>query len=126
MFKRLGNYLRKKLLLVIFIGFAFGILAAVYSNKAIEATSTNESCEMCHVHPHVFDSWKLSVHHDTRSGVKVGCVECHLPPKGHGYLKEKIKASARDAYGFVFKDSADFNWEAKSTIEHAQHFVNCR
>jgi len=65
MLKRLGKYLRKKLLLVIFIGFILGILVSIYSNKAIEATSTNESCEMCHVHPHVFDSWKLSVHADT-------------------------------------------------------------
>jgi formylglycine-generating enzyme required for sulfatase activity len=123
MLKRLGKYLRKKLLLVIFIGFVLGILVSIYSNKAIVATSTNESCEICHVHPHVFDSWKLSVHADTRVGIKIGCVECHLPPKGQGYLKEKIKASARDAYGFVFKDSADFNWEAKSTLEQAQHFV---
>jgi sulfatase modifying factor 1 len=123
MLKRLGKYLGKKLLLVIFIGFAIGIVVSIYTHKTIEVTSTNESCEMCHVHPHVFDSWKLSVHHDTRVGIHIGCVECHLPPKGQGYLKEKIKASARDAYGFVFKDSADFNWEAKSTLEEAQHFV---
>lgn len=123
MLKKLGKYLRNKLLLVIFIGFAFGILVSVYSHKAVEATSTNESCEMCHVHPHVFDSWKLSVHNDTRVGIHIGCVECHLPPKGQGYLKEKIIASSRDLYGYLFKDSADFNWEAKSTLEQAQHFV---
>jgi len=123
MLKNLGRYLRKKLLLVIFIGFVIGILVAIYSNKAIEATSTNESCEMCHVHPHVFDSWKLSVHHDTRVGIHIGCVDCHLPPKGQDYLKEKIIASTRDLYGYIFKDSADFNWEAKSTLEQAQHFV---
>jgi formylglycine-generating enzyme required for sulfatase activity/nitrate/TMAO reductase-like tetraheme cytochrome c subunit len=123
MLKRLGNLLRKKLLLVIFIGFVLGIGITLLSHKVIEVTSTNESCEMCHVHPHVTESWKLSAHYDTRSGVHVGCVECHLPPKGQGYLKEKIIASARDAYGLVFKDSADYNWEAKSTLEHAQHFV---
>lgn len=123
MLKRPGKYLRKNLLLVIFIGFIIGIFVSIYSNKAIEATSTNKSCEMCHVHPHVFDSWKLSVHHDTRVGIHIDCVECHLPPKGQGYLKEKIKASTRDLYGFIFKDSADFNWEAKSTLDQAQHFV---
>jgi nitrate/TMAO reductase-like tetraheme cytochrome c subunit len=61
-FQRLGNYLRKKLLLIIFIGFIIGIAVTISSLKVIEATSTNESCEVCHVHPHVFDSWKLSVH----------------------------------------------------------------
>lgn len=123
MFNKIGTYLRKKLLLVIFIGFVVGLLAAIYTNKAIEATSTNESCEICHVHPHVFDSWKLSVHYDTRVGIQIGCVDCHLPPKGQGYLKEKIKASVRDAYGLIFKDSADYNWDLKSTLEVAQHHV---
>ncbi|MBN1819286.1 MAG: SUMF1/EgtB/PvdO family nonheme iron enzyme [Prolixibacteraceae bacterium] len=123
MLKRIVLYLRKKLLLVIFIGFIIGIVATIYSHKLIEATSTVESCKMCHVHPHVFDSWKLSVHYDTKVGIHIQCVDCHLPPKGQGYLKEKIKASARDAYGYFFKDSADFNWEAKSTLDQAQHHV---
>ncbi len=123
MLKKLGNFLRKKILLVIFIGFILGIFATIYTHKAIETTSTNESCEACHVHPHVFNSWKLSVHYDNRVGMHVGCVDCHLPPKGHGYLKEKIKASSRDIYSYLVKDSADFNWEAKSTLEEAQHFV---
>ena len=123
MLKRLGDFLRKKLLFVVFIGFVLGIGIAILSNKAIEATSTNESCEMCHVHPHATDSWKLSVHSVTRVGIQIGCVDCHLPPKGQGYLKEKIKASSRDLYGYIFKDSADFNWEAKSKLDEAQHFV---
>ena len=117
------SYLRRKILLIILIGFVLGISATLLSNRIIEITSTNASCEICHVHPHVFNSWKLSLHAKTKSGVQIGCVECHLPPKGHGYLKEKVKAFARDAYGYIFKDSADFNWDAKSTLEMAQHFV---
>ena len=123
MLKRVGGYLKKKLFLVIFIGFVLGIVVSIYSNKAIEVTSTDKSCEACHVHPHVFNSWKLSVHYDNRVGMHVGCVDCHLPPKGHGYLKEKIKAGSKDIYGYLFKDSIDFNWEAKSTLDEAQHFV---
>jgi len=120
MLKRFGKLLREKLLLVIFIGFVIGVFITLLTNKVIEETSTNESCEICHVHPHVFDSWKLSSHYDTRVGIHIGCVDCHLPPKGEGYLVEKIKASARDVYGLVFKDSADYNWEAKSTLEFAK------
>lgn len=123
MFKGVRNFLRKRILLIIFIGFILGVVATIYFNKTVEATSTNESCEMCHVHPQATDSWKLSVHHDTRVGIKIACVDCHLPPKGQGYMKEKIKASARDLYGYLFKDSASFNWEAKSSLEQAQHFV---
>jgi len=123
MLKKLIGYFRKNILLIIFVGFIIGIIATIFTNKVLEATSTNESCEMCHVHPHVTESWKLSVHYDTRVGIHIGCVDCHLPPKGQGYLKEKIKASARDVYGLVFKDSADFNWEEKSTIEFASKHV---
>ncbi len=121
--KRIGNFLRKRLLLVLIIGFAIGLLFTIYTNKALEYTSTNESCAMCHVHPQATDSWKLSDHYDTESGVRIGCVECHLPPKGEGYLPEKIKAAARDVYGLVFKDSADYNWEQKSTLEYAKKHV---
>ena len=123
MLKKIKLYLKKKLLLVVFIGFFLGVVATFYAHKTIEATSTNEFCEICHVHPHVFDSWKLSPHYDTKSGIRVGCVECHLPPKGEGYLVEKIRLGAKDVYGFLFKDSADFNWEAKRTVEMAQHFT---
>lgn len=123
MLKRVVSYLRKKLLLLLLFGFVLGIIITLLSNKVLDATSTNESCEICHVHPHVFDSWKLSDHYVTRVGIHIGCVDCHLPPKGQGYLKEKIKASVRDVYGLVFKDSADYNWEAKSTLEYARHHV---
>ncbi|MDD4107206.1 MAG: SUMF1/EgtB/PvdO family nonheme iron enzyme [Prolixibacteraceae bacterium] len=120
---KLLNYLRKRLLLVLFAGFVLGLIVTIYSNKLIEYTSTNESCAICHVHPHVFDSWKLSYHYDNSSGVQTGCVACHLPPKGQGYMKEKIISAVRDVYGLVFKDSADYNWELKSTLEHAQRHV---
>ncbi len=123
MLRKTGSFLKKRILLIIFIGFIIGIFSTIFFNKVVEATSTDESCEMCHVHPHATDSWKLSVHHVTRVGIKIGCVDCHLPPKGQGYLVEKIKASSRDLYGLIFKDSADFNWEAKSTLDAAQHFV---
>ncbi len=123
MFKRLGNFVRKRFLFLVAIGFVIGVVATIYFQKVIEITSTPESCEICHIHPHVSESWKLSVHYDNRSGIHVGCVDCHLPPKGHGFLKEKVKAASKDLYGYVFKDSVDFNWEAKSTIEQAEHFV---
>jgi len=119
----MGSFFRNKLLLLILTGFIAGIGLTLLSHKGIEATSTNGFCEVCHVHPHVFNSWKRSTHYDTPSGIKVDCVECHLPPKGEGYLTEKIKLGAKDIYGFLFKDSAEFNWEARRTVEVAQHFT---
>ena len=118
-----GSYLRRSIFLVLLIGVITGVIITLSANKAIEATSTTEFCMSCHVHPHVFDSWKKSVHYDTPSGIQVQCVDCHLPPKGEGYLVEKIRLGAKDIYGFLFKDSAEFNWEAKRTVEMAQHFT---
>ncbi|WP_423129509.1 SUMF1/EgtB/PvdO family nonheme iron enzyme [Gaoshiqia sp. Z1-71] len=119
----LRKFFQKRILLVLFIGFSFGILVLIGFNRSVEYTSTNEFCESCHVHPHVFESWKLSSHYDNPSGIQVKCVECHLPPKGHGYLKEKARLGMKDIYGYLFKDHESFNWEAKSTVEEAQHFV---
>jgi sulfatase modifying factor 1 len=123
MIKRIAAFFKGNLFLLVILVFIAGIAATLGSNKLIEATSTDKSCEKCHVHPHVFDSWKLSKHYDTRVGTRIHCVECHLPPKGQGYLKEKIKVSARDLFGYVFKDSAAFNWEAKATLEGARRHV---
>jgi formylglycine-generating enzyme len=123
MFRKGIRYLKERLLLLMIFGFGLGILATIYSHKLIEATSTDETCTICHVHPHVTESWKRSTHYDTKSGVRIHCVDCHLPPQGEGYLREKIVTSTRDIYGYLFKDSADFNWEAKSALEQAGRHV---
>jgi formylglycine-generating enzyme len=123
MLKKFGNFIQKRFLLVLFISFVVGIFATVLINQSIEYTSTDKFCESCHVHPHVFPSWKLSSHYDNKSGIHVHCVDCHLPPKGQGYLVQKIKFGAKDVYGMLTKDSAEFNWEAKRTVEKAQHFT---
>ena len=121
---KLRTFFQEKILLVLFVGFALGLLALIGFNKSVEYTSTNESCGTCHVHPHVFESWKLSVHYDNSSGIQVKCVDCHLPPKGDGYLVEKARLGIHDLYGYLFKDHESFNWEAKSTVEQAQHFTS--
>lgn len=78
----------------------------------------------CHIHPHAEDSWKKSAHFYNKSGIKVHCVECHLPPRDEkGYLLEKAKTGLKDIYGFYFKDSASFNWKNKSQIGHAVKIV---
>ncbi len=104
-----------------FMGVVTASLIIFLSNKAVVATSTDEFCESCHIHPHSTDSWKLSTHYDNKRGIRVHCVDCHLPPKGEGYLPEKVRTGLRDVYGMVFKDPESFNWEAKSEIEYAKN-----
>jgi len=123
MLKKLINFMRKRILIVLFLSFVIGILATIIGNHAIEYTSTDEFCASCHVHPHVFPSWKLSTHFDNKGGIQVHCVDCHLPPKENGYLFEKAKLGIHDVYSFLTKDSAEINWEAKRTLDKAQHFT---
>ena len=105
----------------LFIGFALFITlyqVSVYF-------SSNESCMMCHVHPHVEQSWKRSVHVNSKSGVITNCVDCHLPPKDQtwNHYSAKLKLGIKDLWGYIVKDSADYNWDMKSELEHAVKYI---
>ncbi|MBN1109119.1 MAG: SUMF1/EgtB/PvdO family nonheme iron enzyme [Bacteroidales bacterium] len=104
-------------------GLLAGALVIMGSNKVLEKTSTNDYCVSCHIHPDADNGWKRSVHYETASGYRVACVECHLPPKGDGYLWAKATTGLRDLWSFYTKDSASFDWNAKSRLEHARGHV---
>lgn len=114
---------KKAFLWLIVIGLVLGFAFMQMGGKVVSYTSTDEYCMSCHIHPHAEQSWKLSPHYDNKAGVIVHCVECHLPPKGHGMLAAKAKHGAIDVYGYLFKDSAKINWEAKRTLDKAKKFV---
>ena len=80
---------------------------------------------MCHVHPHAEDSWKLSKHVNNGSGVKTHCVACHLPPQSDtwNHYTAKAKLGLKDVWSFMTKDSADFDWNTKSELEHAVKYI---
>ena len=113
----------KKFLLWFLPGLILGALVILGTNFAIKKTSTSAYCISCHVHPQADASWKKSTHYDTRSGYRVTCVECHLPPKGKGYLKAKAKTGLRDLWSFWTKDSASFNWEDRKRLELARIYT---
>lgn len=113
----------KKFLIWFTPGLIVGVLVILGAGKAVNVTSTNKFCMSCHIHPIADAEWKKSVHYDTQSGYRVGCAECHLPPKGDGYLWEKTKTGLRDLWGYLVKDSASFDWEAKGRLENARKHV---
>lgn len=114
---------RKKILIWFIPGILIGMLLILGSNKVIVNTSTNEYCISCHIHPDADAGWKKSVHYETGSGVRTGCVECHLPPKGHGYLWAKGTTGLRDLWSFWTKDSASFDWNERGRLEVARTHV---
>ncbi len=103
--------------------FLMGMIFFFLANYGWNETSTNEYCASCHVHPQAIDSWKIGPHVYNKSGVTVNCVDCHLPPSGFERFSAKASAGIRDIYGYLFKDSADFDWEQMSQRESAIHHV---
>jgi cytochrome c nitrite reductase small subunit len=113
----------KKALLWFTPGLIVGVLLILGGGKVLDNTSTNEYCVSCHIHPAADAAWKKSVHYDTRSGYRIGCVDCHLPPKGENYLWAKGTTGLRDLWSFYTKDSASFDWEDRSRLEVARGHV---
>jgi formylglycine-generating enzyme required for sulfatase activity/nitrate/TMAO reductase-like tetraheme cytochrome c subunit len=114
---------KRKIVLWFVSGIIAGALIFFLSGKAVQATSTNDFCASCHIHPQAIISWKQGPHYTTRSGYHVSCAECHLPPEGEGYLVEKTRTGLRDLWSYLTKDSTDFDWEAASTTERASEHV---
>ncbi len=110
--------------LTFFSGIFICIILLIITTKAVKKTSTDEYCQSCHIHTLADDTWKKSTHFYNKSGVKVHCVECHLPPKDHpSYLFQKTRTGLKDLYSFYFKDHKSFDWESKRLLEYAVKIV---
>lgn len=119
-----GSFLKRRSFYLV-LGLILGIAIVISLYQTSVYFSTDESCMMCHVHPHVEESWKLSKHMDNKSGTKVHCVDCHLPPKNNtwDHYTAKVKLGVRDAWAYLTKDSADFDWDRISELDHAVTYI---
>ena len=110
---------------IFFIGLLIGCGVVVSAYKASVYFSSDESCMMCHVHPHVENSWKLSMHVNNGSGVKTHCVACHLPPQSDtwGHYTAKAKLGLKDVWSYLTKDTSEMDWDLKSELEHAVKYI---
>lgn len=111
--------------LYLWIGIFIGVVIAASLYQTSVYFSTNESCMMCHMHPHAEESWKLSSHVNNRSGTMVNCVDCHLPPKDDtwAHYSAKVKLGVRDVWSYLTKDSADIDWERKRELDQAVKYI---
>ena len=107
-----------------FIGLIACSVFLFIGNKTVHITSSDEYCQKCHIHPDADASWKKSPHFYNPSGVRVHCVDCHLPPKeDNRYFLVKTKTGLHDLYAYYFRDKKSFNWENKRLLEHAVNIV---
>lgn len=121
---RFKNLLKKFSLPALITGMIIGAGLILGGNRMMTATSTNEYCMSCHIHTHADEAWTKSPHYLNASGVRTGCVDCHLPPKGSfKHLTAKVRTGLHDLYAFYFKDHESFDWESKRQLEHAVKIV---
>lgn len=119
------NRANKAKVFLLLVGFLFGVGVVIALYQTSVYFSTNDSCTICHVHPHAHESWQLSSHVNNKSGVMTNCVDCHLPPQNDtwSHYTAKLKLGVRDVWSYLTKDTADINWEMKSDLEYAIKYI---
>ncbi len=71
---------RKVILVLLLIGTAIGLLAALPATEVLHALSSNEFCSSCHTMKPMAETFANSVHGGNNSqGFVAECVDCHLP-----------------------------------------------
>lgn len=81
-------------------GTFFGVAGGIGFDTALGRTSTTEFCLSCHEMQTLQAELAQTVHFKNRSGVRVGCGDCHVPRHQPDKLVAKIFA-LDDLYGHV-------------------------
>ena len=107
--------------LTFLVGFAFALFCFVAINAALEYTSTSRFCgAACHEMNTAYRTWELSTHGANKSGFRVECIDCHLPPKEEffSHLAAKSYEGAKDGYRHFFGGEYDVERIRKRVLEH--------
>ena len=101
-------------------GFVFAVLCFVTVNAISEKFSGPEYCGSCHEMQRAYKSWKASSHAKNTNGIRVECVDCHLPPEDQYFrnLFAKAHAGARDYYQHYFGPEYDHEKHQKEILQH--------
>jgi cytochrome c-type protein NapC len=89
--KRLTSPSKAAVGVVLFLGFAGGLLFWGAFNTGMEATNTEEFCSGCHA-PIVAEIQE-TIHYSNRSGVRAICSDCHVPHEWTDKIVRKVQAS---------------------------------
>jgi cytochrome c-type protein NapC/trimethylamine-N-oxide reductase cytochrome c-type subunit TorC len=101
---------RTRRLLTFLAGVAFAILLFVLINLAMAPVSKSQYCgSSCHEMQTAYQTWELSPHGVNRHGVRIECVDCHMPPKEKFFthLFAKAHAGAKDMFVHHFGGEYD-------------------
>ncbi|MCL1039321.1 NapC/NirT family cytochrome c [Shewanella corallii] len=85
--------------IVLFMGFAGGLMFWGAFNMGMEATNTEEFCSGCHA-PIVAEIQE-TIHYSNRSGVRAICSDCHVPHEWTDKIVRKVQASKELVFHFM-------------------------
>lgn len=102
-----------------FAGLAFAVLCFVALEAMMKPVSTSEYCGgKCHEMNTAYQSWELSAHGSNKYGIRVKCVDCHLPSKDRFFthIAAKGYAGAKDTYKHYFGGEYDLEKQRQKVI----------
>ena len=118
----------KKRGLTFLAGFVFAILCFVALNAAMVPVSKSEYCgSKCHEMNTAYRSWELSPHGTNANGIRVECIDCHLPSKDKYFTHVAAKAyeGAKDTYKHHFGGEYDIEKVRQKVLAHISN-QTCR
>jgi cytochrome c-type protein NapC/trimethylamine-N-oxide reductase cytochrome c-type subunit TorC len=120
----------KKHIPAFMVGVGFAVLSFIGLNAAMGPTSTSHYCSSkCHEMNTAYQTWELSEHGAGRKGVRVECIDCHLPPKDKFFTHVAAKAyvGGKDIYKHYFGGEYDLENMRKKVLDQMldERCVNC-
>lgn len=120
----------KKRALTFLAGFAFALLCFVTLNAAMVPVSKSEYCgSKCHEMNTAYLSWELSSHGTNANGIRVECIDCHLPAKDKyfAHIAAKAYTGAKDIYKHYFGGEYDSEKIRQEVLGHIsnQRCLHC-
>jgi sulfatase modifying factor 1 len=121
-----GGKVMKKRILTFLAGVIFAVLCFIALNAAMRSISTSEYCGgKCHEMSTAYLSWELSPHGANAEGVRVECIDCHLPPKDKyfAHITAKAYSGAKDVYKHYFGSEYDVERMRKKVLNHISNKI---
>jgi cytochrome c nitrite reductase small subunit len=106
---------------VFLMGIVFAMLCFIGINAAMEPASKSEFCGgQCHEMKAAYRSWELSPHGANKYGLRVECIDCHLPPKDKFFRHIIAKAydGGKDVFKHYFGGDYDIEKARTKVLEH--------
>ena len=110
----------KKHIPAFIVGVGFAVLSFIGLNAAMEPTSASHYCgSKCHEMQTAYGTWQLSEHAAGRNGVRVECIDCHLPPKEKFFTNVTAKGycGAKGVYKHYFGGEYDLEKTRKKVLD---------